>query len=890
MRVIESYGKTPLSFELNGGQQDRQVKFISRGRGYSLFLSQDEALLVLSNRVHEAESTALRTKLLNANSTAKITGEDELAGKNNYFVGNDPSKWRTNVPTYGKVRYDSIYPGVELVYYGNHRQLEYDFVVQPGADPRQISFELQGADKLRLNPEGELIAETKVGELRWQKPIIYQEIDGMRRYVNGNYTLDYGNTVGFEVAAYDKTKTLIIDPTLVYCTYLGGTGDERQTGLAVDSAGNAYLVGQTGSADFPSTVGAYQPGNRSSNYNGYVTKLDSTGTTVLYSTYLGGTGNPWSDSASYSDWVRGIAVDSEGNAYLTGQASSPDFPVTNGAYQTTFIGGNSSCCGSGDAFVAKLSPSGSELIYSTFIGGSLFDIGRSIAIDSNGNAFVGGSTGSLDFPTKPPQTRTDMGNAAGFVCELNASGSAIIYCVVMGGTHFQDDVMSVAIDSVGNAYAAGGSNSGGFPTTSGAYQTFLGGSPSQSHGFVFKVSPVGSIMYSTYLGGSLGSDYAQAITVDAAGNAYVGGQTTSADFPRTSGAYQTILRGGNDGFLTVLNPAGSGLVSSTLLGGIGDDVVYAVRRDQLGNIYLGGQSTSADFPTTSDAFQLTYTPPQRASFVTMLSAGAANVLYSTYFSGSDGETDLLQLALDDAANIYIAGLTSSTTLPISIGAFQSMNRGGFAGFDGFAAKFTGFSVASPTPTPTATATATVAPTATATVAPTATATVAPTATATVAPTATATVAPTATATVAPTATATVAPTATATATPTATPTATSAPHAYRADVEPPINADGTSIFNSQRGVVPVKFALKDFGSPICGLPPATIAVTRIAGGTLGEVNESTYAMSADSGSNFRISSCQYIYNLSTAALGTGTYRVDIRIDGQSVGSALFQIK
>jgi hypothetical protein len=371
-------------------------------------------------------------------------------------------------------------------------------------------------------------------------------------------------------------------------------------------------------------------------------------------------------------------------------------------------------------------------------------------------------------------------------------------------------------------------------------------SPNQFHGFVVKVSPIGSITYSTYLGGTLGSDDAVTLTVDAAGDAYVGGSTSSADFPRTAGVYQTSLAGGTDGFLTELNPAGSDVIMSTLLGGSGDDAVFAVRLDRTSNVYLGGQTTSSNFPITPDAFQIAYAAQAlRDGFVTVLSSNAANLLYSTYFSGSDGETDLLQLGLDDAANIYIAGLTTSTTLPVSIGAFQTTPQGGY---DAFAAKLAALT---PTPTPTFT----------------------PTPTPTFTPTPTPQPSPT--------------PTPAATATPTPTPTPA---HAYSAQVQAPINADGSSVFTVKRGVVPVKFTLTDNGSSTCDLPPATIVVTRTAGGTLGGVNESVYSMSADSGSNFRIDSCQYVYNLNSGALGVGTYRVDIEIDDQTVGSASFALK
>ena len=377
------------------------MKFLSRGRGYNLFLTNREAVLVLTKSEKPAprrrrrrtatlaqkkpkrQSTVLRTQFVAANPAAKVTGEEELPGKINYLIGKDPSKWRTGVSTYAKVRYEQVYPGIDLVYYGNQRQLEYDFVVGPGADPARIRLKLAGARKMYVDGQGQLVVQTAGGGVRWNKPEIYQEVDGQHRSVQGKYVLRAGHELGFAVAAYDTARPLIIDPTLVYSTYLGGSDQDEGDGIAVDTSGNAYVTGFTASSDFPTTAGAFQ-----TTYGGgsdvFVTKLNPTGS------------RPCLLHLSRGERHRvdglGIAVDTSGNAYITGITASSDFPTTAGAFQTTFGGAF-------DAFVTELNSTGSGLIYSTYLGGSSDEDGFGIAVDTSGNAYVTGYTESSDFPT-----------------------------------------------------------------------------------------------------------------------------------------------------------------------------------------------------------------------------------------------------------------------------------------------------------------------------------------------------------------------------------------------------------------------------------------------------------------------------------------------------------
>jgi Beta-propeller repeat len=456
-RLLRDYGKLPLSFEINQGQTDRRVKFLSRGSGYSLFLTGSEAVLRLHKDDPKSGASAkprsplrktpavadsiVRVKLVAANADAKVTGLDELPSKSNYFVGNDPKKWSTNVPTYAKVKYASVYPGVDLVYYGKQRQLEYDFVIAPKADARQIQFSFDGASRLRLDAHGNLIVSIAGGEVIEHKPVIYQDIDGMRQQVAGGYEVRNGHTVGFKLADYDHRERLTIDPGLVYSTYLGGRNDlagsngDSGTGIAVDSSGNAYITGITGSTDFPTTAGALQTTN-GGNDDAFVSKLNSNGSALVYSTYLGG-GN--------QDFGRAVAVDSSGDAYVTGFTGSTDFPTTAGALQT----GNG---GDDDAFVSKLNSSGSALIYSAYLGGGNQDFGQAIAVDSSGNAYVAGDTNSTDFPTTAGALQTTFagGRSDAFVSKIATGNVSPTH--TFAGTPGAANCHGVSVSALSNQY------------------------------------------------------------------------------------------------------------------------------------------------------------------------------------------------------------------------------------------------------------------------------------------------------------------------------------------------------------------------------------------------------------------------------------------------------
>jgi archaellum component FlaF (FlaF/FlaG flagellin family) len=678
---MKRYGRLPLSFEANQGQCDPRVKFLSRGRGYNLFLAADEAVLALkplaanaqhpvggiglsvsqkpSATNHQASGGAvLRMRLLNTNAKPVVSGQDELPGKSNYFIGNDPKKWQTNVLQYAKVRYENVYPGVNLMYYGHQSELEYDFVLQPGANPHSIRLVIEGAKSIRLE-HGALLVVSEAGDLHLRAPRIYQDVGGTRRKVSGGYVLRGANEVQFEVSGYDSRRALVIDPVLAYSTYLGGSAFEQGRGIAVDSEGNAYITGDTDSTDFP-TVNAIQPSGGNYSY-AFVTKLNHDGTALIYSTYLGG---------QLNDRGNSIALDSAGNAYVTGYTFSTDFPVAN-AIQPTLHGKQ-------NAFVTEINADGNALAYSTYLGGSSYDTGFGIALDSAGNAYVTGSTYSTDFPIVKPIQSTNHGGSDAFVTKFIAGGSALAYSTYLGGSA-DDFGYGITVDSAGKAYIIGTTSSTDLPTKN-AFQPHYGGGVSDT--FVTKINALsGALVYSTYLGGnSYESGYA--IAADSAGNAYLTGQTESPDFP-TVNAFQPAIKGTADAFVTKINAGGSALVYSTFLGGGSGDLGSRIAVDAMGDAYVSGGTSSSDFPTV-DAIQSTNRSKVAGNgFVTKMNPNGSALLYSTYLGGSGADGDYGSLAIDAAGNAYVTGMAGSTDFPTTPVAFQLSRNGGW---DFFVAK------------------------------------------------------------------------------------------------------------------------------------------------------------------------------------------------------------
>jgi hypothetical protein len=654
-------------------------------------------------------------QLVGANPNAQVTGTDELPGKANYFLGNDPSQWHTDIPTYAKVKYEGVYPGVDLVYYGARGgELEYDFVVAPGADPHAIALDVaaglsrhpssknggvkpplqiapngdlvikdddvaaglsrhpHGGVKppLQIAPNGDLVIETADGDLRFHKPVVYQPKStanrqssiGNRQFLDGHYVLQAHNQVGFEVASYDHRRPLVIDPVLSYATYVGGNGGDIGYSIQVDTNLDAYIAGVTNSSNFP-TLGAEQ-GAYGGNGDCFVTKMNSTGTKLLFSTYFGGSG---------SDTATALAV-SNGSPFITGYTSSTNFPVKVPAttpptlpFQQNYGGGSS------DAFVAQFNTDGNVLVYSSYLGGSGADFGQGIAVDSSGNAYVTGSTQSTNFPvtnTAPntPYQSTLNGSQNAFVTKVNPTGVALVYSTYLGGST-ADSAQSIQLDSSGNAYIAGYTFSTNFPVVA-PYQNALGGG---SDAFVSELNATGSALtFSTYLGGS-GNDYAYGLALDATGspNIYITGATVSTNFPTTVGAYQTALAGSSDAFVAKFNNAGSSLLYSTYLGGTDADQGNAIAVTSAGIAYVTGYTESSDFPTLNPVQsvlgisnnQYCGTTPCADAFVTQFNAAGNALTYSTYLGGN-GPDFGQGIAVDDTGDSYITGSTSSTNFPV----------------------------------------------------------------------------------------------------------------------------------------------------------------------------------------------------------------------------------
>jgi hypothetical protein len=666
-RVVASYGKLPLHFEANQGQTDAEVKFLARGSGYGLFLTASESVLVLGKSEaartgHAAlgqagttkrsrPSAVLRLRLLGANPRPSVEGREELAGKSCYFIGSDPKKWRTNVPQYARVEYKDVYPGVSLAYYGNQSQLEYDFVVAPGGDPRQIRFGIEGAERIDVDAEGNLVLSLPDGKVVERAPVVYQEFDGTRQVVEGRFALKGRSEAGFDVGHYEADRPLVLDPLLVYSTYLGGSGADWGQSIAVDAGGNTYVAGYTYSVDFP-TANPLQAANAGVN-DVFVAKLNAAGSALVYSTYLGGSGG---DSGT------GVTVDESGNAFVTGVTNSSDFPTVNPLQPMKRAGV--------DAFVAKLNAAGSALLYSTYLGGNGDDQGNGIAVDAAGNAYVAGWTQSTNFPTTNPLQAANGGSQDAFVARLNPAGSALIYSTYLGG-RWLDAAEGVAVDASGSAYVVGLTDCvSNFPTLN-PLQSACGG---PMDAFVTKLNPAGSsLVYSTYLGGG-DSDQGTSIAVDASGSAYVAGRTSSTNFP-TANPFQAAYGGGlEDAFVAKLDPAGSSLVFSTYLGGSDRDQAFGIAVDASGSAYLTGWA-GPNFPTANPV-QAVYGGGTFDAFVTKLDPSGSTLAYSTYLGGRGGGDTGIGIAVDSARNAYVVGITDSANFP-TMNPVQAAYAGGF---------------------------------------------------------------------------------------------------------------------------------------------------------------------------------------------------------------------
>jgi hypothetical protein len=698
------YVSLPLAFEKNCGQSNPTVKFLARGDGYAVFFTQDEAVMSLKRIAadsHKPSSAAdparrrahhgnllkdvLHLRWVGANPT-RLKGLSAETGKSNYLIGNDPARWVKGVPSFSKVEYRGIYPGVDLVYYGNRRQLEFDIDAAPGATLGSVRLEITGENhqpaKLRINSAGELEVPTRAGMVHFHKPRAYQprgDSGKGKRFLAARYVMGKGGQVGFDVSGYEPAKPLVIDPVLSYSTYLGGADYNYATGIAVDASGYTYITGYTSSLDFPisgGVQGVFAGGscdtevNNAPCFDAFVSKLNPQGTGLVYSSYFGGKGD--------DEGVR-IAVDSSGQAYVAGFTDSLDFP-TAGPLQASNGGG---ACGTTayptpcyDAFVAKLTSSGSNLVYSTYLGGTGDDFSSSIMADSNGNAYVGGLTSASNFPVTYGTLQTAYGGGPfdGFAVKINPTGSNLVYSTYLGGS-MEDHVNGLALDASGDTYLTGQTNSANFPAKGGFQPQYTAASCGSAlnsfpcfESFVSKLNPTGSaLVYSSYLGGSAAS-YGSDVALDFSGAAYVAGWTTSSDFPVTDGAYDTAWGGTNEIFVAKITPGGGAISYATYLGDVYPGQATSITVDGGGNAWIAGFTYGGKFPVAS--------PLQAASgglydaIVSQLDPTGSNLLFSTYLGGTGNEA-ANDLTLDSSGNVYVAGDTFSTDFPITPSAMTT---------------------------------------------------------------------------------------------------------------------------------------------------------------------------------------------------------------------------
>ena len=684
-QATNNFGRLPLTFEANHGQTSGQVKFLSRGKGYTAFLTAGGMVLNLRtshmesaspsgnpSKPAQSVSTTLQFRLVGANQNPKVVGEDLQPGRVNYFLGKDRSRWLTNLPTYGKVRYENVYPGIDLVYYGNHQQLEYDFAIAPGADPSRIQFEIKGASPA-LDEHGNLVLSANGAKLHFESPVVYQESNGQRLPVSGGYVMKDSSHIGFQVVNYNSNKALVIDPVLEYSTYLGGSGTDQPVGIAIDNSGNVYIAGYTNSANFPLAALGSLPANTD---HVFVAKLDSTGSNLVYADYIGGNSD---------DYGVALALDSANEVYVTGATQSSNFPVVN-AYQSQQPGPYT-------GFLTKISADGSTLLSSTYLGGNNFDQPSGIAIDASGDVYVGGYTQSSNFPVANAYQASALANQGGnygtygFLTKFSADGSSLVYSTYFAGNSNLEEggccwpspysaITAVTSDQNGNAYVAGTTNTYNFPVTTGAFSTVNTTPQNDSVSFLSKFNSAGGLDYSTYFYDPSGYPVSvAAIAVDSTGSAYITGSAYSdATFPVTStsicdpGTYGAAC---SYGFVTKFDPAGATLLYSTFLGPNNSATPEAIALDENNDAYILSSSSSAGFGEVNgiEAYD-----NDDDLLLVEIDSTASSELFAT-FVGGRGYDEPAGLAVDGNNNIFVAGSTDSDDFPTTSGGFQSLLAG-----------------------------------------------------------------------------------------------------------------------------------------------------------------------------------------------------------------------
>lgn len=723
--VSEGLGSMALSFEENRGQTDAEVRYLARSPYYTLFLTDKEAVFRFrKENGGKIARDVLRMQFNNAERSPAVEGIGKLEATSSYFIGSDESNWQRGLKNFGRVNYRGIYEGIDAVFYGAQKALEYDFIVAPNIDPSVISLSFAGARDVSIDTDGSLVLKIKNETVRFGAPVSYQDTENGRQPVASRYVLEGAGKIGFKIGEYDKSKTLVIDPKLIFSTYVGGnvefidivegTGDSVN-GIDADAAGSVYITGNTDSSDFPVSANAYQPemelrGDDACLIGGplpcgdaYVTKINSTGNAILYSTYLGG---------HNSDAGFGIAVDGAGRAYVAGGTdpfNAGNFCINPYLFPTKNPYQNKPCYGQrrdSDGFFTVLTAGGDDLVYSTYFGGGDEDQANAIAIDSAGNAYIAGETTSRNLPMKN-EFQADLANDHdtindAFIAKFNPAESgndSLLYASYLGGSG-DDIARGIAVDNAGNAYVAGSTSSINLATKA------SGGAPLKGafgggalDGFVARVNPgssgSASLVYLSYFGGS-GIDVANAIAVEpVTQRAHITGRSDNATGFPILNAFDVGVTA-TDAFVAKLNPQGTALFYSTFLGSTSFDEGRGITLDEANNVYLTGKTLSANFPHIN-AFQNVNAGGGDA-FVTKLNAvnspATPRILFSSFLGGTggggNGRDEGNGIALDGKGNVYIGGLTTSPTFPTTPGALKTSAPGIVAGnSDGFVAKVDG---------------------------------------------------------------------------------------------------------------------------------------------------------------------------------------------------------
>lgn len=684
--VNDIQGLRPLRFMPNAGQiQEQSVRFSVKNDDHAIFFTPSEVVFSFARPVKDDDATSdvLRLDFVGANPTPEIEGLSQLPGAINIFRGNAPAQWQVGVPTYETIAYRQLYPGIDLVYSGETGALKSEFIVSPQANPARIRLAYTGARELNLRDDGALVLITAHGELVEAAPVVYQEIEGRRVDVAAAYQLLPNQQVNFRLDAYNPNYPLIIDPIIVYGSYLGGGATERGNAIAIDDAKNIYVVGTTVSDDFPVANAFDDTYDGGTNGDVFVAKLDATGTTLIYATYLGG---------SADDLGYGVAADAAGNAYVVGQTDSEDFPLNNPLDDECGSIVNGTPVGCNDGFVVKLNPTGSTLSYATYLGGDGIDAAVDVVLDGDSNAYLSGYTSSTDFPTTPGSLQPNANFATrgsssdSFVAKIASDGSSLLYATYLGGSGSENIganpvPSAIAVDAQGQVIVTGQTVSDDFPVLNAAQPTYAGGSTPSVGGdaFVAKLTADGSgLIFATYLGG--GDDENRAgnagIAVDGDGNILVTGYTASEDFPVQNALQSTFGGGSSDAFVAKYASGGT-LQYATFLGGDNLEYSHSIAVDSPGNSYVVGMTFSDDFPTVDPIpGQCT---PSVCAFVTQISGDGAGLIYSSFLGGVGGNNTAYDIVVDDAQAAYVVGETNSTNFT-TVSPVQPERGGGFDAF------------------------------------------------------------------------------------------------------------------------------------------------------------------------------------------------------------------